>query len=104
MQAGGRRIDEPPAEDGRCAINVAPAFYDHVAVVALTGTGALRPSGPAMPDLQRYVDGTLTSGGRSATACSWLEASLAFAALVTADPRPRSWFNPDDAGIQGRPG
>jgi uncharacterized protein (TIGR03084 family) len=77
------------------------AFYDRVAVVALTDHDAFAVvRAEAMPDLQAYIDAALTSGhGRDLDdMLDWVERERAAfaAALVTVDPSARvPWFGPD---------
>jgi uncharacterized protein (TIGR03084 family) len=77
------------------------AFYDGVAVVALTDPDAFAAiRAEALPDLQGYVDAALATGhGRDVEdMLDWLvRERAAFAdALVAADPSQRvPWFGPD---------
>jgi len=77
------------------------AFYDHVAVVALTDHAAFALiHADAMPDLQAYIDGALVAGhGRDVDdMLAWLVAERgAFAAaLERVDPATSvPWFGPD---------
>jgi uncharacterized protein (TIGR03084 family) len=77
------------------------AFYDRIAVIALTDPVAFADiRAEAMPDLQAYIDAALRSGdGRDLDdMLAWVVAERdAFAAaLVAGDPSERvPWFGPD---------